>query len=62
MAPESIIRSPKIIGMDAKVTGTVQVPDAKTLSDESLQKNLTITQVEWDDYCYTLGITLNDDQ
>ena len=61
MALKSIIKSPIIVPTKAKITGTLNVPNKKTLDEKSVQElmKLALKKVEWH-YCETLGITLND--
>ena len=62
MVPKSFIRSPEIVAIAKKITGTVKIPSEKTLGEKSAQQlsKLALKKVEWYDTIFSLGITLND--
>ena len=59
---KSFSRSLKIVGREAKITGTMNIPSEKTLDEKTVQEltNLKLKEVLWyEGYCFTIGINLN---
>ena len=62
MTPKSFIKSKKIVANNAKITGTVNVPNQKTLDGKTAQElsKMTFEKVEWKGGSKsTFGITNN---